>query len=233
MKEKTRDPGEIDSNPERKAYIVKFKAKDKRAEKKLDKTEIVQNAVGPSLTFNDIKTLPDNFMPPSSPEGLVASDINDPELRTVFLRLSDKEFKTLKNDTRNVEKVEEDGIFWITDLDVSAMTGLENPAIAGSPPSAQADTIPWGINNVGAPQCWDATKGKEIYVAVLDTGIWPHDDLKGNLLGGISFVPNENWVDVQGHGTHVAGTIGCGIKWIRSSWCSSLGICICYESFSK
>jgi subtilisin len=212
MKETTRDPGQVDFNPEKKAYIVKFKAKDKRAEKKLDKTEIVQNAVGPSLTFNDIKTLPDNFLPPSSPEGLVASDINDPELRTVFLRLSDKELKTLKNDTGNVEKVEEDGIFWITDIDVSAMSGLESPAIAGSPPSAQADTIPWGISNVGAPQCWDATKGKEIYVAVLDTGIWPHDDLKGNLIGGISFVPNENWVDVQGHGTHVAGTIAAALN---------------------
>ena len=214
MKEKIRDPGELDFNPERKAYIVKFKAKDKRAEKKLDKTEIVQNAVGPTLTFNDIKTLPDNFIPPSSPEGLVASDINDHELRTVFLRLSDKEVNTLKNDT-NVEKVEEDGIFWITDIDASAMTGLEYPAIAGSPPgqpTSQADTIPWGINNVGAPQCWDATKGKGIYVAVLDTGIWPHNDLQGNLLGGISFVPNETWVDVQGHGTHVAGTIAAAFN---------------------
>ena len=88
MKEINRDPGQITFNPERKGYIVKFKAKEKRTEKKLDKTEIVQGAVGPTLTFNDIKTLPDNFIPPSSPEGLVASDINDHKLRSVFLRLS-------------------------------------------------------------------------------------------------------------------------------------------------
>ncbi|WP_269848947.1 S8 family peptidase [Methanosarcina horonobensis] len=78
--------------------------------------------------------------------------------------------------------------------------------------SAQADSIPWGVSNIKAPMCWEATMGKGIHVAVLDTGIWPHEDLKGNLLGGISFVPGESWVDENGHGTHVAGTIAAKLN---------------------
>jgi len=54
---------------------------------------------------------------------------------------------------------------------------------------------------VVAPSCWEATQGRGIYVAVIDTGIAPHDDLTGNLLGGVSFVPGETWVDA------VSGTI--------------------------
>jgi len=60
--------------------------------------------------------------------------------------------------------------------------------------------------------CWEATKGKGIYVASLGTGIWPHNDLKGNLLGGISFVSGESWVDGNGHGTLMAGTIAARIN---------------------
>ncbi|MFB8733024.1 S8 family serine peptidase [Bacillus sp. SL00103] len=49
--------------------------------------------------------------------------------------------------------------------------------------------------------------GKNVKVAVLDTGISPHEDLK--VSGGKSFVKyTTSYKDDQGHGTHVAGTIG-------------------------
>ena len=58
----------------------------------------------------------------------------------------------MKNDTGNIEKIEEDGIFWITDVDVLPMTGLESPVIVGTLPrqlTVQADTTPWGGKQCG------------------------------------------------------------------------------------
>ncbi|MFD1885874.1 S8 family serine peptidase [Paenibacillus wenxiniae] len=70
----------------------------------------------------------------------------------------------------------------------------------------QAQSIPWGLYSIGANLVKKISKGKQVKVAVLDTGISSHSDL--NIKGGISFVDGESdYSDRQGHGTHMAGTI--------------------------
>lgn len=66
----------------------------------------------------------------------------------------------------------------------------------------------WGIKAVNAEQSWQSTyTGKGIKVAVLDTGISPHEDLM--IAGGVSFTSyTTSYFDDNGHGTHVAGIIG-------------------------
>jgi len=65
-------------------------------------------------------------------------------------------------------------------------------------------------NNRSAELAWvqpNVTKN-EVVVAVLDTGIDAgHPDLVDNVVGGLSFVGEDPLEDLNGHGTHVAGTI--------------------------
>ncbi|MEK7561199.1 MAG: S8 family peptidase [Patescibacteria group bacterium] len=72
-----------------------------------------------------------------------------------------------------------------------------------------ADTVPTGINRVDAEQTATHTnKGAGVHVAVIDTGIdTKHPDLKANIAGGKNCSTGRSYVDGNGHGTHVAGTI--------------------------
>lgn len=76
------------------------------------------------------------------------------------------------------------------------------------------EEVPIGVELVQAPNLWDKSKGKGIKVAVLDTGCdVDHPDLQGRIIGGVNFTDDDNYNleiynDYNGHGTHVAGTIG-------------------------
>ena len=116
----------------------------------------------------------------------------------------------------------------------------------------------WGMAKINAPAAWDTSTGSgDVVVAVIDSGIdYNHPDLKGNLwvnvaeLNGKAGVDDDgNGVrddlygynavtgsgdpfDSEGHGTHVAGTIGAvgnngvgatGVNWnVRIMACKFL-----------
>ncbi|MFF4652231.1 S8 family serine peptidase [Streptomyces sp. NPDC001380] len=62
---------------------------------------------------------------------------------------------------------------------------------------------------IGAPDVWaGGDTGQGVDVAVLDTGVDPgHPDVADRIASSRSFVPGEEVVDRNGHGTHVASTI--------------------------
>lgn len=76
------------------------------------------------------------------------------------------------------------------------------------------ETIPYGVAMLNAPAVWpvgrgSAKTGTPIRVAIIDTGIdYDHPELSHSYKGGFDFVNNDNDpLDDEGHGTHVAGII--------------------------
>lgn len=68
-----------------------------------------------------------------------------------------------------------------------------------------ATVATWGVQAVGALA--SPFTGKDIKVAILDTGIdASHPDFTGRIVDSRSFVSGETVEDLQGHGTHCAGT---------------------------
>ncbi|MFV0136155.1 S8 family serine peptidase [Streptomyces sp. HMX87] len=63
---------------------------------------------------------------------------------------------------------------------------------------------------IGTPRAWEAgLTGKGVTVAVLDSGVDAgHPDLAGRIAESRSFVEGEEVADRNGHGTHVASTVG-------------------------
>lgn len=70
---------------------------------------------------------------------------------------------------------------------------------------------PQHIKELNIPKLWNKTKGKNVIVAVLDTGIQTHPDLVKNIDISLcrSFIDGEDIFDnYVGHGIHVGGIIG-------------------------
>ncbi|HJR58374.1 MAG TPA: S8 family serine peptidase [Vicinamibacterales bacterium] len=68
--------------------------------------------------------------------------------------------------------------------------------------------------DIDAPEAWEISKGsRQIKVGIIDSGLdYTHPDLAANYLGGYNFIDgNTDPMDVHGHGTHVAGTIGAAL----------------------
>jgi subtilisin family serine protease len=83
-----------------------------------------------------------------------------------------------------------------------------------------AETTPYGITMVDAPQVWAVTKGKSvgngapIHVAIIDTGISYDDaELAPAYKGGFNeLTQTSDPRDDNGHGTHVAGTVAAAMN---------------------
>jgi len=88
----------------------------------------------------------------------------------------------------------------------------------------------WGLEKIKAPLAWNYSTGDtNIVVGVADSGIdYNHPDIKDNMWiskdgdYGWNFINNNNDpMDMAGHGTHVAGTIGA----VGNNFIGIAGVC--------
>ncbi|MFR9776946.1 type VII secretion-associated serine protease mycosin [Micromonospora sp. MS34] len=98
-------------------------------------------------------------------------------------------------------------------LAISATTShAATTTLVASVPSAaeQIRSRQWHLRYLEAKRAQGLSKGAGVIVAVLDTGVAPHPDLKLNLLPGIDTTSgnlNDERQDSDGHGTGMAGLI--------------------------
>jgi subtilisin family serine protease len=67
----------------------------------------------------------------------------------------------------------------------------------------------WHLHSLRVDRAWETTRGRGVVVAVIDTGVSSNEDGFYRLEKGYDFVDGDTQPqDENGHGTHVAGTIG-------------------------
>jgi subtilisin family serine protease len=179
-------------DPEDKKYIITFKPKHLRPNKRDDKVEIFRNVVGLEDTKDIVNPA---FLTDNKKHDLMdknrstITDINMYDTPFVFARLSLEQVGRLRRDP-NVLLVEEDAVYKVAE------------EFAG-----------WQIAKLTADQAWASplsVRGVGVNVAIMDTGVNPHLDLNANLKINQNFTtrPGTAAEDANHHGTHVAGICG-------------------------
>jgi subtilisin len=175
-----------------KKYMITFKRKDLRPNKRDDKFELFRHAVGLEDVRDilDLSRYKDNHMTDEISKTVsTVTDINSYDCPFVFARLTEYQVGRLRRDP-NVLIVEEDGLWHIAE-----------------------EVQGWQVPILRAPNAWASPlscRGQGVNVAIIDTGCNPHLDLGGNLKVNQNFTtrPGTAAEDPNHHGTHVCGIAG-------------------------
>ena len=111
------------------------------------------------------------------------------------------ELETLIQDSNKINKIFKDSIHTIFDSKKIQQNGLNS-----------GEWNNWWLKSIGAENL--TLDGTGINVSIIDTGIYPHPDLETRIIKQINFASEGNktdktdFIDRNGHGTHIAGIIG-------------------------
>jgi subtilisin family serine protease/flagellar hook assembly protein FlgD len=119
----------------------------------------------------------------------------------IVMQLKSNEVQEIQN-LSEVEFIEEDSLVELTS---KGEVDKNQPDVKNM--KKNEENITWGMKEIGLDFALNKKfDGKKIKIAVIDTGISNHPDLK--VSGGVTYVEGTtSFKDDNGHGTHVAGTI--------------------------
>ncbi|MFG3419569.1 type VII secretion-associated serine protease mycosin [Micromonospora sp. NPDC048063] len=100
---------------------------------------------------------------------------------------------------------------WVTTLwTFNAAAAVSSSTAPHPAESVQIRGDQWHLSYLNATEAHRITQGEGVVVAVPDTGVDPHPDLRNNLLPGVDLIPGgagDGRQDLDGHGTSMAGLI--------------------------
>jgi len=150
--------------------------------------------------------------------------VTNTEQRASIARASGTRIKELRNgdawvilgNKNTVASLSEDETVLRVEDDIVVETLADEQAKGGKGGNRPEKTdpvqlLPWGVDKIDAEEVWALGEvGAGINIGVIDTGITSsHPDVSDNVKGGVSEVwYTSSWNDDNGHGSHVAGTIG-------------------------
>jgi subtilisin len=167
-----------------------------------------------------IVTLKKNVNPAGKAKGLAQSQgigvlhVYSHAMNGFAATVPDARLAKLRNDP-DVVSIVEDRVVTLPEPMERDGAGLERskPRKASTKPGSStvgSQSMPTGIlrigGNLSSTKSGDGAGAVNVDVAVIDTGSGPHQDL--NIVGGKNCQSGKNYNDGNGHGTHVAGTIG-------------------------
>jgi subtilisin len=192
--------------------IVVFKPKNQRSDSVRDKRDILRDLIAPDreIAFFEAASQPlgglQSFFGRSNAG--IGLDVNRFDTPILCLSVTADERERLLAERGNIDIVEDEIYFRH-----AGGTAAHELRVEGRIDLAQ-ETIPKGVDHIGAPAAWGNSQGKGIRVALLDTGIdSSHPDLSANVVGGVCFVEgNPSDRDDEGHGTFCAGIVGAALN---------------------
>lgn len=179
-------------DPNNKGYIISFKRKNQRPNKRDDKLEIFRSIIGLEDTNNilDLSYYKGNHAhDPIHKNKATITDINSFNNPYIMARLTPEQAARLRRDP-NIELVTEQTFYHTAE-----------------------EVVGWQIPKVQADQTWApplSARGSGVPVAIIDTGVDPHLDINANLKMNQNFTTRPGFAaeDAVHHGTHVAGICG-------------------------
>ncbi|MBZ9749874.1 S8 family peptidase [Deinococcus sp. HMF7604] len=127
------------------------------------------------------------------PQGVTVQHLYTQTIQGFAAKLSAQNLATLRSDPR-VKYIEQDGLMHMTATQTGATWGLDRIDQRNLP--------------LNGSYVYDAT-GSGLRAYIIDTGIrTTHTNFGGRAIWGTNTTGDGNNSDCQGHGTHVAGTVG-------------------------
>ncbi len=216
----------VDDETEEAEVNVEFELEHSFPAAEVDDYYDLESVSSGAATRNDIREVETQMRPADAeePNEIIIGMHDMVSLQETGSILQEKDYKVLdRNEVLNALLVKPPSDFSLEEAmqDVRTLSSIKyvEPneyfyAISSvNHPNDEHYPLQWHYPQIRLPQAWEMTEGSDdVSIAVLDTGVdTSHPDLGDNVDedSGYNFIDdNDDFTDYNGHGTHVAGTIG-------------------------